>query len=316
MHTGTTAMTLRELLTERYAYLHHLSDRSVVLFSSTLDRLREHLGREAVLEDLNDLAMAKFLRWRAATPIKGKVPSPATVAKDRAHLGALANHAWKKRLIQECVEWPRLKVPTRIPRGYTVDEVSAVIRAARHRRGRVGRVPAAWFWMTLPWAAFVTGERIGALLRLRWGEADIDRRVLTFLGETRKDRSTTIQRDITSDLADVLRPQIAGATQLVWPWLDCHVQASIYVSLSLLCRSAGVVPRGFHAFRKGSGSYVKAAGGDPTEHLGHRNPRTTQVYMDPAITGRQSAVDFLPQISLAAPRPPVDSSGQGSDAGA
>ena len=299
-------MTIRELLIDRYAVLKGLRDRSIHIMSETIDRLDEFLGRPAVLEDFTDLTMAKFLRWRAQTPRKGRLVAPATVAKDKAHLSALASHAARKKLIAEFVEFPRMKVPTRPPRGYTVDEVSAIVREARHRRGRLGDVPAAWFWVTLPMAAWETGERIGGLLHVRWGEVDLDRRVITFLGEGRKDHVTTIERTISPTLCDYLKPQQRADSQLVWPWLEHRKENSIYPSLQKLCKAAGVKARGFHAIRKASGSYVKAGGGDATEHLGHASPRTTQKhYLDTRIVGRQSALDYLPPLDLGGgPRKP------------
>lgn len=298
-------MTIRELLIDRYAVLHQLRDRTVRLISETIDRLEEFLGRTAVLEDFTDLTMAQFLRWRGQTPRKGRLVAPATVAKDKSHLSALASHAARKKLIPEFVEFPRLRVPTRPPRGYTVDEVSAIVREARHRRGHIGPVPSAWFWVTLPMAAWETGERIGGLLHVRWGEVDLDRRVITFLGEGRKDHITTIERAISPTLADYLRPQQRPDSQLVWPWLEHRLENSIYPSLAKLCRRAGVKARGFHAIRKASGSYVKAGGGDATEHLGHANPKTTaKHYLDTRIVGRQSALDYLPPLDLGFKRPP------------
>lgn len=292
-------MTIRELLVERYAVLKNLRDRSVRIMSETIDRLEEFLERPATLDDFTDLQMARFLRWRAQTPRKGRLASPATVAKDKAHLSALASHAARKRLIPEFIEFPRMKVPTRPPRGYTVDEVSRIVRAARCRRGHVGPVPAAWFWVTLPMAAWETGERIGGLLHVRWGEVDLGRRVITFLGEGRKDHVTTIERAISQTLAEYLAAQQRADSQLVWPWLEHRRENSIYPSLQKLCERAGVKGRGFHAIRKASGSYVKAGGGDATEHLGHANPRTTQKhYLDTRITGQQSALDYLPPLDL------------------
>jgi integrase len=298
-------MTIRELLNDRYAPLHNLSARSVVLFGQSIDRLRDHLEREPELSDFTDLAMAKFLRWRATTPHRGRIASPASVAKDKAHLASLASHAAKKRLIPEFVEWPRIRVPTKPPRGYTLDEVSALIRAGKARYGAVGGVPAPWFWMSLPWAAWETGERIGSLLRLRWGEVDLDRRVVTFLGQHRKDHITTIQRAISGQLVDFLRPQRRDDNRLVWPWLDCRKESTIYQSLRKQLVKAKVTPRGFHAIRKASASYVKAGGGDASDHLGHANPKTTRDhYLDTRITGQQSALDYLPPLDLDGPAGP------------
>jgi integrase len=294
-------MSLRELLVDRYAPLRGLGDRSVELFSQSIDRLEEFLGRPATVADFTDLTMAKFLRWRSTTPCKGRIPAPATVGKDRAHLASLANLAARKRIIAEFVDFPRLKVPKKPPRGYTVEEVSALIRQARFRTGSVGPVPAAWLWMTIVRAEWETGERVGALLRLRWPEVDLDRRSFTLLGETRKDHLTSIERSISGELVAWLKPH-AQASGLVWPWLEHRKENSFYTSFRGMCRRAGVTPRGTHAIRKSSGSYVKAGGGDATEHLGHANPRTTRDhYFDTRITGRQSALDFLPPLDLNGP---------------
>ena len=298
-------MTIRELANDRYAVLKGLRERTVHMINETIDRLEEFLERPATLEDFTDLTMARFLRWRAQTPRKGRLASPATVAKDKSHLSSLASLAARKRLIPEFIDFPRLKVPTRPPRGYTVDEVSAIIREARHCCGKVGPVPAAWLFMTLIRACWETGERVGGLLAVRWGEADLDRRVITVLGETRKDRTTTIERQISGELAAWLATQRRGDNCLVWPWLENRKQDSIYQILRKICVRSGVTPRGFHAIRKSSGSYVKAGGGDATEHLGHASARTTQKhYLDTRIVAQQSALDFLPPLDLATkPKP-------------
>jgi integrase len=160
--------------------------------------------------------------------------------------------------------------------------------------------------MTLLMAAWYTGERIGGLLRLRWSEVDLEGGLLTFLGENRKGGLQTIQRTIPPDMVRVLRMQVRGPQALVWPWLDHRTENGIYTALHRMCLQVGVVPRGFHAIRKASGSYVKAGGGDATDHLGHANPRTTQQhYLDPDITGRQSALDYLPPLDLDGPEKPA-----------
>jgi len=307
-------MTLRELLVERYAPLRNLSDRSVVLFGSSIDRLRDHLGREPTLDDLTDLGMAKFLRWRAATPHRGKVPSPASVAKDKAHLASLGNYAFKKKLIEQCVEWPRIRVPMKPPRGYTVEELSSIVRQARVTRGQIGTVPAPWFWQTLLVCAWESGERIGSLLRLRWEEVDLEHRIVTLLGQHRKDHITTIHRQISPQLVAWLRLHQRQPGHHVWPWLDNRHENSIFPAIRRICRSAKVTPRGFHAIRKASGSYVRAGGGDASEHLGHANPRTTRDhYLDPRIVRQQSALDFLPPLDLSPRQPPPVEDGQEGD---
>ena len=55
-------MLLRDLLNDQIAILKNLSDRTVELYGETLDRLRDHLGHEATVDDLSDLTIARFLR--------------------------------------------------------------------------------------------------------------------------------------------------------------------------------------------------------------------------------------------------------------
>ena len=133
-------MTLREIL-ERYSILQNLSDRTITLYGHTLDQFAEHLGHEPTLDDIDDLVVAGFLRWRAATPRKRGKPSAASVAKDKSQLTALANWAAKKRLKRsngepvEFLSLPRTRKIRHAPQAYTAAEVSNLIRVAMARFG-------------------------------------------------------------------------------------------------------------------------------------------------------------------------------------
>jgi integrase len=298
-------MTLREILT-KYSILQNLTDRTVVLYGHTLDRFAEHLGHEPTLDDIDDLVVAGFLRWRASTPRRGRKPSAASVSKDKSQLTALANWAAKKRLRRsdgrdvEFLSLPRTRKIRHAPQAYTADEVARLIRTARNRIGHIDGKPAAWWWPTLLYAAWCSGERIGALLELRWQDVDLDNRQLLFRAETRKGRSADIQRAITPDLADMLRRFAGKPDALVWRWDRAH--HSLWPSLKLLCKRAGVRGTGFHKMRKASASYVALGGGDATEHLGHASPEMTrQHYLDPRITSPKTALDYLPPLDLNGP---------------
>lgn len=302
-------MTLREIL-RRYAILQNLTDRTVVLYGHTLDRFAEHLGHEPTLDDIDDLVVAGFLRWRASTPRKRGKPSAASVAKDKSQLTALANWAAKKRLKRsdgqdvEFLALPRTKKIRHAPQAYTADEVASLIRTAKERRGIVGGQPAAWWWSTLLYAAWCSGERIGALLELRWQDVDLDGRQLLFRAETRKGRSTDIQRAITIDLAQMLRSHQGEPDAKVWLWDRDYT--SLWPSLKLLAKKAGVRGTGFHRMRKASASYVALGGGDATEHLGHSSTEMTrQHYLDPRITSPKQAIDYLPPLDLGGPEKPA-----------
>ena len=106
-------MKIRELLVDRYAVLRNLSPRSVVLFSQSIDRLRDFLEREPELSDFDDLTISRFLRWRSTTPHAGRLASAATVQKDKAHISSLWNFAARKRMAPDMQfpDLPRIKVP-------------------------------------------------------------------------------------------------------------------------------------------------------------------------------------------------------------
>lgn len=300
-------MLLRELLVDRIAPLKNLSGRSVEMYESTLDRFRDFLGREPTLDDLDDLTAARFLRWRATTVHDAKrgLISPASLAKDSAHLRTVWTWCAKKRLKKtdgELLEFPdyaRPRVPKPRPVAYTVEELRSLIEAARHRKGRVGDLPAPWYWITKIRAMFETGERIGAVMQIRWGEVDLDRCSLTFLAATRKGHRETITRAISPDLASVMALHKRPADRLVWPWLENRKMLSCYASLKVLCRLAGVPYHPFHSIRKSTASYLKRAGISAKKQLGHSSEEMAENhYYDDRITGIESALDYLPTIDF------------------
>jgi integrase len=298
-------MTLRELFVDRVAPLKGLSDRSVVMYLSTLDRFRDFLGHEPTVDDLEDLTAAKFLRWRQATQhSKWKKISPASLAKDSAHLRSLwtwlAKKRWK-RSNGELVEFPDYKrpnVPKPVPKAFNATQLSQLVEAARHRKGHICGKPAAWYWTTKIQAMFQSGERIGAILQIRWSEVDLEGHTLTFLAATRKGHRETITRPITPELAKTLAMFKGVPDERVWPWLEDREMLSLYGSLRVLCRTAGVPYHPFHSIRKSTASYLKRAGISAKKQLGHSSEEMAEThYYDEEITGRESNLDYLPDIS-------------------
>lgn len=292
-------MTLRELF-ERYATLRNLDAKTISLYGQLADRVERFLGREATVGDLDDLVISRYLRWRAQTPgWKGKIPSAASVQKDRVMLQAAWNLAARKRWATEFPELPRIKVPKRLPAGraYTVEDVTKLVVRAKRRQGHTGGKPSAWWWSTVVYAAYCTGERFTALTSLRWAQVDLVRLKVVFLGETRKGHTRDIERDITPELARMLATQEGPPDALVWPW--DRKSRSQWSSLKLLCRLAGVRYRGFHGFRRTAASYAALAGGKAaaTALLDHADPALQRVYVDTDICPEERAV--LPPLDLA-----------------
>jgi integrase len=296
-----SAMTVREV-TQRYALLRELKPSTIALYAMLWDRFDRFLGRAATVDDFDDLVVARYLRWRAETPgWRGRLPSPASVRKDRTMIAAVWTYAARKRLAKEFPELPRVRVPETLPigRAYTADDVGKLIRAAKRRIGKVGGLPAKWWWPTLLYAALCSGERFSALTSLRWGQVDLERRRVVFLAATRKGGTRDIERSITPQLAEMMAEQRRGPEDLVWPWDRRH--RSQWASLQVLCRTAGVRYRGFHGIRRTAASYAAAKFGAEaaTMLLDHYDPRLQRVYVDPLIapSGFDSLAG-LPEIDL------------------
>jgi len=297
-------MTLRDLLIDRIAPLKNLSDRSVAMYASTLDRFRDYLGHEPTVDDLDDLTAAKFLRWRQTHQhSRFKLISPASLAKDSAHLRSLWSWLAKKRWKRsdgELLEFPdyaRPRVPKPVPKAYKAEELATLVATAKRRKGYVAGKPAAWYWTTKIQAMFQTGERIGAILEIRWEQVDLERHTLTFLAATRKGHRETITRPITPELSKMLAAEKGAPGERVWAWLDDREMLSLYGSLRVLCRVAGVPYKPFHSVRKSTASYLKRAGISAKKQLGHSSEEMAENhYYDEEITGRESNLDYLPDI--------------------
>lgn len=298
------SMALREVF-ERYSLLRELKPKTVVLYAMLWTRFERFLGRPGTTRDFDDLVVSRYLKWRAETPgWRGRLPSPASVRKDRVMLQAVWTFAARKRWVREFPELPRVKVPKRLPvgRAYTAADVAQLIRTAKKRIGRTGGLPSRWWWATLLYTAWCSGERFEALTSLRWAQVDLERRRVVFLGSTRKGSTRDIERSITPQLADMLAEQRRGPTDLVWPW--DRRSRSQWASLRVLCRTAGVQYRGFHGLRRAAASYAALAGGAAaaTRLLDHSDPQLQRVYVDPMICPQETdSLAGLPALDLEEP---------------
>ena len=294
--------TLLELLVELYAPLRGLTDRSIVLYRGTIDRFREFLEREPLIEDLTDLVVARFLASRLRSTRYGRPISAATVRKDQAQLACLSTFAVKRGLAKSWLVVAPVKVAQKIPSAYTANDITAIVQEAKRRRGTIGSVPAKVFWPSLVKVCFYTGERISSVLALTWADVDLDGGTILFPGERRKGGTRDIIRPVPPDLLEELRGRAGRPLERVFPW--DRRETSVYNSLRALVRRTGVVPRGFHGLRKSAASYVALGGGNPSTFLAHENPRlAARYYVDPRIAGIPSSLHLLPSVDPP-PAPP------------
>lgn len=302
---SATTATVRRFLLDVYGPLRQLSGRTITIYSHTLDRFADYLGREPLLTDLTDVEIAKFLSWRLETPHRRGIPRRTTVAKDRTQLLALSSLAFRKRLIEQDVVLPPFRAAGRLPRGYLLEDIEKLVTYCQTIHGKIGGLPASWWWPSIIQWCWESGCRIGETTALRWDCVDLAERVVLLRAETRKLKTRDIERRISPELAQLLSQQRRADAALVWPWTGCHTY--LWNRLQSLCEQAGVEPRGFHGFRKAAASYYAQAGGNPSELLDHSDGGALYLkhYRDSRIaTGGPAPVDVLPPLRLGGPASP------------
>ena len=293
-------MLLRDVYENEYAVLKAHNDACRHQYRNTLARWAQILGHDPVIADLDDLVVQTYLQQR-----KSKV-SAASARKDRNQLSALWTYCAKRRYVDQFPTLAQIRAPGRVPRGYTVADVSAILREAMRPRPPMKStpVPPHLFWPSLIRSCWETAERIGSHLALRWRDVDTAQRFVVFPAEGRKNATRDILRQLSEEQCRWLEVRRGREAELVWPWVTAR--PVLWHHFDMLCQRAGVTNRGFHGFRKSAASYLSLAGGDATQLLDHSNPSITKNhYIDVTIAKpKQSTIDLLPPLDLTKRPPP------------
>lgn len=286
---------LRDVYENEYAVSRAHSEQCKRQYRLTLSRWTELLGHEPTLADLDDLIVQRYLAHRR------EQVKAATARKDRNQIAAVWGYCAKRRYVEQFPTLQQIRAPGRIPRGYTVSDVSALLREAMKPQPPIraigGLKPHLWF-PPLIRCCWETVERIAPHLALQWQDVDLDARYVVFRAEGRKGATRDIMRPISADLAAWMQRIRREEGERVWPWtLD---KSCLWHHFGKLCDRAKITNRGFHGLRKSAASYIAAAGGDATQLLDHSNPKiTSDHYIDRTIARpRQTAIDLLPPLDL------------------
>lgn len=272
-------MTLNEFFEGVYRplKLRSKSQNTVRLYRITIRNFARTLNRQPTIADLTDEIVGSHLcRFREL----GR--SPATVNKERCQLLALWRFACQREMI---TRWPCVPMeiePQRAPLAWLPEELNALIAACESQKGFVGEVPAKIFWPALLAVLLDTGERIGAILGLRWHH--LSKEWLLVPAELRKgkkrDRTYCLSADTLAKL-DRLR-QFNQSRMFHWPYYWGY----LWQKFGLILQEAGLQAdrkSKFHRLRKTVASAHAMAGNDPQAAMDHQFRRTTERYIDPRV---------------------------------
>lgn len=282
-------ISLGRFLSDYYAPLQGISDRTLLLYGFTIRSFEEFIGHEATLADLDEVVVARFLASRVRSR------SPATAAKDRAQLRAMWELAARRGMVKT---WPTIKtivVPERVPEAWVTEDMAKLFVAVSGEKGSISGIPAKDFWKALLLLNYETGERCGGLLSLRW--SDVTANGAVFRAEGRKGRRRDIYREISAECSAALSA-IRRDFPIVFPWDKSATY--LWRRLGVILKRAGL-PNDrrckFHKIRRTTASYYEAAGGSAQQLLDHSSPVVTKRYIDPRIVRSMPAHAAIPKVS-------------------
>lgn len=273
-----------------------------------LDRLDRFLKRPGVLPDLTDVTIGDAAEFILAPEGCG-----LSVESTRGFIGRISR-LWdflaRKRIVSEFPTLENLRKQKRTPRAWTREQLATLWDALQRQPGRIGDIPASDWFCSLHAVLWCSGERIGALLRVRWQDLALADGWLTIQPEDRKGgckgRVYRLSVDALEWLGRLRQHSVPGDTSLVWPWPMSP--GYLWRRYHEILNCAGL-PSGrermFHCVRKSHASHLEAAGGNATESLGHSGRQTTiESYLDPRITGSGDQSNRLFRLGSDPPEPP------------
>lgn len=259
-------------------------------YRAAIRHFGKSLGHVPRLADLSDLAILDVMDH-----VLRKGRSPATCNNVRAKLISLWSFLARKGLV---TSWPDVQLfdePERLPQAWLPHELARLWRACLESSGSICGRPAGNWWLSLHSLLYDSGERIGAVMQLTWGDVDLTTRYVTFRASTRKGKRKPNLKRLHPDTVSLLAPHVGRSDELVFPW-PLTMERLWQVYEDVLSRAGLATDRWhkFHTMRRTHASVFEAAGGDASKSLGHSSRAITErSYLDRRICPEKQPVDFL-----------------------
>jgi integrase len=260
------------------------------------------LERPATLADLDDDVVSAFLADRA-----DKV-SQETANKARNHLLALWRFAARKRHVDQFPDVESFKERKRIPQAWSHAQLAKLVETAyrgdhlKKERFKLpsGEIPLNLWWTALILVLYETGIRIGAALKLRTTDIDLENGRLFVRAEIQKqfaDQAFTLTPQTTA----ILRQFAKVERDLLFPWGLCP--STFYHHWRKLLLAAGL-PTGRHCgphrIRRTTATMAELhiGRGTATGILGHSSAHVTRAYIDSTKLPDTRVGEQLPRALL------------------
>jgi integrase len=252
----------------------------------SLRSFEKFIGKPPMIADLTETTV---LRWLHARLQECK---PTTVKRERGDILTLWRFCHKiGHHPLPAPEIDPIKVPKRIPRAFSVNDLERVLAVTRRLRGTMRGFPLErrhWY-TSLVLFAYDTGARLSAILGVPPRDVNMGERYALLEVEHSK---TGIEQmcNLSDQTVAAIAPIYDPHRELVWPY-PWH-KRRLWLDLKEICDAAGVLllkGEGFHILRKTHATYsVKTHGWQRAQaDLGHTAEQMTRRYVDPRLLGNR-----------------------------
>ncbi|GAB4240909.1 MAG: site-specific integrase [Deltaproteobacteria bacterium] len=256
--------------------------------------IRVHLKNffTGLVSDIDVRSIEAYKASRLEIPI-----APITLNTHLKVLSCLLKYGVENKLVAELPKIHRVKVPKKVPKFLSAEEIGRVLAAAR---------PDVRPMLQL---MIFTGLRKGELRHLEWSDVDLENRLLHVRPkETWSPKTDNSARTIPLCQAALEALQAAKEkaekrkvkSSLVFPGRKGPLN-DIRESLNGACKRAGVPRVHVHALRHTFGSQMAMAGADPfaiMKAMGHADIKTTMIYVSLGKSHIREQVERLNSIPV------------------
>lgn len=264
-------------------------DKTRYLYRLALKNFAAAIGRPPCLADLTNDNLTRLTRSLldkrlAAATVNERCRRVAKFWEFLARRGAVA--IWPNRI--------KIPEPVRTPIAWLRPELARIFDAVKSLQGDICGIPRAKWWRALLLLDWDSGERIGALLALRWSYLAQDG-WLHVPAEARKGKRKDMTYRLAPDTLDALSAIRQPAREYIFPWpYDENYIFNRFEQILERAKLPTDRKSKFHRMRRSVASHYEAAGGNATRLLGHEDRRTTiRSYLDPRIVSQSQAIDLL-----------------------
>jgi integrase len=251
-----------------------------------------------MLSDLTDDTITAYFAY-----LRKEELAAATIAKEYAQLTAIWRFACQRHKVGLYPTVAKPNVPRNEPQSWLREDLERLFKAIYSLDGWIGEVREPAWWLALHFVIWNTGERITALLSVKWSDIDLDGGWITIRAEYRKGKSRGKVHRLAPYTIEALRAIQLPERELVFEW---HKSPKyLWQAYGEILKKAGL-PNDryskFHRLRRTVATQYELLGGNATNLLGHSDRKTTvEHYLDRRVVVEPQAIDLLTRPDVATP---------------